>query len=165
MTAVAEEAVARQNADTASATALALERAARESADSYLDGRITGDVTRIDGQLVYLDARANGANQALDELRTEIQGQLGYLDNIIVGNYACTNQQIAAITAQEIPNLGITIANEQARAEQVEGSLQQQISSLLTNMDGVALNSLAESLPWAKTLMLTGGDQPDLGGL
>ena len=138
MTAVAEEAIARQNATTAATTALALERAARESADSYLDGRITGDVTRIDGQLVYLDSRANNSVQALGELRTELQ------DNIIVGNYASTNQQIADISQQQIPNLGSRIDNETARAIQIENELQQQITSLLANTDATALNSLAE---------------------
>ena len=52
--------------------------------------------------------------------------------------------QINEITSQQLPALGTTIANETARAQQIESSLQQQISSLLANTDATALNSLSE---------------------
>ena len=52
--------------------------------------------------------------------------------------------QITNILTQQLPNLGNTIANETARAQQRENDLQQQITSLLANTDATALNSLAE---------------------
>ena len=52
--------------------------------------------------------------------------------------------RITEITTQQIPYLGNVIANEMARAQQIENELQQQITSLLANTDATALNSLAE---------------------
>ena len=46
--------------------------------------------------------------------------------------------------SQQLPALGTSIANETARAQQIENDLQQQITSLLANTDDTALNSLAE---------------------
>ena len=144
MTAVAEEAVARQNADTAASTALALERTQREAADSYLTGWFNGELTRLNEADTYLTTRADSTNANLNTINQDLLGRIQSVETIQEVHLNMFDSRINEITSQQLPNLGTTIANETARAQQIENNLQQQITSLLANTDATALNSLAE---------------------
>ena len=144
MAAVAAESTERKNADTAATTALGIERSQREAADTYLTGWFNGELIRLNEVDTYLTTRADSTNAALSAMNVDHLGRFTWLEGYTNSQIASTNQQIADISTQQIPNLGVSLANETARAQQVESQLQQQISSLLSNADGVALNSLAE---------------------
>ena len=73
-------------------------------------------------------------------LSTRIQG----IEQLEAVHANAFDHRINEITTQQLPALGTSIANETARAQQIENDLQQQITSLLDNTDATALNSLAE---------------------
>ena len=87
MTAVAEEAIARQNALTSASTALALETAAR-AADDAASSRITTEVARLDTSGAYLLSRSDSTNAALIAMNVDHLGRFTWLEN-------STNQQSA----------------------------------------------------------------------
>ena len=142
MIAVAKEVIARQNAFTASNTALGIERAARKPVDndSY---RITAEVNRLDTKDSYLEGRIEAVGTNLSAINADLLGRHNWLENFVGEQLTSVNGQISNINTQQIPVLGNDIGNETARAQQVEGDLQAQITSLL-NTDVTAVNSLTE---------------------
>jgi hypothetical protein len=124
-----------------SAEVSALERSQRiEADDNFAQGRVQ-DLTQEDVNL-----RNNIDNQGViittlnQDLTTRING-LDYSTSSAIGSL---NNTVGDISMNRLPGLGMDIANETARAQQIENDLQQQISSLLQNTDATALNSLAE---------------------
>ena len=141
---ITSESTERKNADTAAATALALERSQREAADSYLTGWFNGELTRLNEVDTYLTTRADSTNANLNTINQDLLGRIQSVETIQEVHLNMFDSRINEITSQQLPNLGTTIANETARAQQIENNLQQQITSLLANTDATALNSLAE---------------------
>ena len=141
---ITSESTERKNADTAAATALALERSQREAGDSYLTGWFNGELTRLNEVDTYLTTLADNTNASLNAINQDLLGRINGVETIQAVHQNAFDVRINEITSQQLPNLGTTIANETARAQQIENNLQQQITSLLANTDATALNSLAE---------------------
>ena len=141
---ITSESTERKNADTAASTALALERSQREAGDSYLTGWFNGELTRLNEVDTYLTTRADSTNANLNAINQDLLGRIQSVETIQEVHLNMFDSRINEITSQQLPNLGTTIANETARAQQIENNLQQQITSLLANTDATALNSLAE---------------------
>ena len=144
MTAVADEVVARQSAFTSVSTSLALEAAARSAADDSTSSRITSEVSRLDGADAALNARADTIWSGVTGLDTRLSLRIQGNEQLDAIHVSAFDSRITEITSQQLPTLSTSIANETARAQQIENNLQQQITSLLANTDATALNSLAE---------------------
>ena len=125
MTAVVEETVARQNTTTAASTSLALETAARFAADNAVGDRLTTEVARLDAADAYLLMRSDSTNAAVSNNNQEIRDRVLNLENSTNQRFEIVNMDITNISTQQISNLGSTIANETARAQQIENDLQQ----------------------------------------
>jgi hypothetical protein len=141
---ITSESTERKNADTAAATALALERSQREAADSYLTGWFNGELTRLNEVDTYLTTRADSTNASLNAMNQYLLDRITGVEQIGAVHANSADVRITEITTQQLPNLSNSIANETARATQIENDLQQQITNLLANTDATALNSLAE---------------------
>ena len=133
---IASETLAREQADSQLTTALALEDSARRAADTALSGLIATnkqafDVHALTAQQAYMsfDSRITAeVSRATAAEALEAQYRVSVLNTA---------------TALNEENYERILA-ETARAGAAEAGLQSQISSLLSNTDAVALNSLAE---------------------
>ena len=140
---IAAETLARQQADLSLSSEISLEAQARASADGALGGMIHANKAifdnyasindqsisqvheRITGLDSYTNDRFYSAGEQLQGLRTETQLRFFTAE----ANISATQNQLMV---------------ESGRAQTAEAGLQSQISSLLSNTDAVALNSLAE---------------------
>ena len=74
--------------------------------------------------------RADSTNAAVSATNQDLIGRTNYLENQLNQRLEVVNMDITNISTQQIPNLGSAIANETARAQQIENELQTKISSL-----------------------------------
>ena len=140
---IATEILARQQGDSQLTTALALEQSAREAGDSALSYLISENKSAYDAYVV-------SNNEAVATLNTDLSANISDVYNALasdrVGMYSITGGLDSKIQTN-ISNIAATqnmVMVEAGRAQTVEAQLQSQISSLLSNTDAVALNSLAE---------------------
>ena len=92
----------------------------------------------------YLEQRADATSGALNSMNQYLLERIQGVEQIEAVHASAFDYRINEITSQQLPNLSTSIANETARATQIENDLQQQITNLLANTDATALNSLAE---------------------
>lgn len=140
---IATEILARQQGDSQLTTALSLEQSARESGDSALSYLISEHKSAHDAYVVSNDA-------AVASLSSDVSAGFANVDQTFRDDRYAASQVNLALDSKiqtNISNIAATqlmVMNEAGRAQTAEAGLQSQISSLLSNTDAVALNSLAE---------------------
>ena len=140
---IATEILARQQGDSQLTTALALEQSAREAGDSALSYLISENKSAYDAYVVSND-------DAVSALRTDMEDEISAVEekvaNESLARYQAQNtvDSKLQIIISDIATTQNLVMVETGRAQTVEAQLQSQISSLLSNTDAVALNSLAE---------------------
>ena len=137
---LADELTARSAADgvhtsaiASNAAAIAAETSARDLALTDLNFVITNNKAEHYGV-------TNGLSTALNNENVRALAAEGLLQSRIDNEVAARGSAITTAATNAATNLSA----EQTRAEGVESGLQAQISSILSNTDAVALNSLAE---------------------
>ena len=140
---IATEILARQQGDSQLTTALALEQSAREAGDSALSYLISENKSAYDAYVV-------SNNEAVATLNTDLSANISDVYNQMTSDRMASQSVTGALDSKiqiNISNIAATqnqVMVEAGRAQTVEAQLQSQISSLLSNTDAVALNSLAE---------------------
>ena len=140
---IATEILARQQGDSQLTTALALEQSAREAGDSALSYLISENKSAYDAYVV-------SNNEAVATLNTDLSANISDVYNQMTNDRMASQSVTGALDSKiqlNISNIAATqnmVMVEAGRAQTVEAQLQSQISSLLSNTDSVALNSLAE---------------------
>ena len=140
---IASETLAREQADSQLTTALALEDSARRAADTALSGLIATNKGLVDTYVTSNDAAVVGVHQRITDNHMYYQQRFTNADSAI--QQEAQYRENAHDAALEVSS-GIhhELLAEVARSTAAEAGLQTQISSLLSNTDAVALNSLAE---------------------
>ena len=140
---IATESLARQQGDSQLTTALSLEQNAREAGDGALSYLISENKSAYDAYVVSNDA-------AVASLSSDVSTGFANVDQTFRDDRWAASQVNIALESKiniNISNIAATqnmVMVESGRAQTVETQLQSQISSLLSNTDAVALNSLAE---------------------
>ena len=142
--AITSESTERKNADTVAATALSLEISQRTAADASISQDLATAVQDLAQEDSNLSTRIDGQEVATSNLNNSLTSRIDGLDQSFSSAIGSFNSTIGDIMLNQLPGLSYAIATETARAQQVEGELEQQITSLLSNTDATALNSLAE---------------------
>lgn len=144
---IATEILARQQADSQLTNALTLEQSARESGFTALSSLISENqsynVAQLASAVSDQDEINAGNNGAFAEVQQAIRNEEGDR-KLAVAAESKARQDADALISVNISHTQNMVMVESGRAQTVEAQLQSQISSLLSNTDAVALNSLAE---------------------
>jgi hypothetical protein len=137
---------ARAN-ETTNATAVTTEQTRALAAESAIITTIDGLNTSVAAAIAALDTEVtNNYNTQQSDDAAVNTALTSLLTNTAANLLTETNARIAAgatLTADVATN-ATAIADEETRATAAETGLQSQITNLLSNTDGTALNSLAE---------------------
>lgn len=140
---IAAEILAREQADLYLNASLIQEAGARQAADTALSSLVALNKGIFDGYVGVNDQTVMEVNLRISEYHAN------YNQRFAAGTTDLRDVRIALEerldTAEEnITSTQASVMDESGRAQIAEAGLQSQISSLLSNTDAVALNSLAE---------------------
>ena len=140
---IAAEILAREQADLYLNASLIQEAGARQAADTALSSLVATNKGVYDAYVVSNDSAVEGVHIRVSEYHMNYNQRFANLDASIQGLGSDLDGRLY-IAEQNITATQNTVMEESGRAQTVEAQLQSQISSLLSNTDAVALNSLAE---------------------
>ena len=144
---IATEILARQQADSQLTTALTLEQSARESGFTALSSLIAENQSYNVAQLASVVSDQEEINADFNSTFAEVQQSIRNEEGdrkLAIQAEATARLDADALISVNISHTQNLVMVEAGRAQTVEAQLQAQISSLLSNTDAVALNSLAE---------------------
>ena len=128
MAAVDQEAVERKKAIT-SESKLNIEKSAREAEDAATS--ISYEVARLDEADANLSSMIDEQGVITSNINQDLTARINGLGQSTSSAIGSLNNAVGDISMNRIPGLSMDIANEMARAQQIENDLQQQITSLL----------------------------------
>jgi len=145
--AVAAESAARVGAVSGLDTRLTSELNARVAADEIHSTDIATNATNIATNVTAISDELSRATGAESTLQANINSLGTTVFNLQESTSSALSDEVSAINnsiSSEAKTAADASSAEKTRAETAEAGLQSQISSLLSNTDAVALNSLAE---------------------
>lgn len=137
---LAAETLAREQKDIQIDAAIANEASTRQAADSVHTQAIVDEESRAQGEEQRIEAKHDAYKLSNDARATADEAAFVAYQS---SNDTKLDDHISDFDAQKLKQIADDLT-EKTRAEAAEASLQSQITSVLSNTDAVALNSLAE---------------------
>ena len=137
---LAAETLAREQKDIQIDAAIANEASTRQAADSVHTQAIVDEQTRAQGEEARIEGKHDAYKLSNDARATADESAFVAYQS---SNDTKLDDHIADFEAQKLKQIADDLT-EKTRAEAAEANLQSQITSVLSNTDAVALNSLAE---------------------